>query len=285
MVKLASQPAGPVTVRATLGADADPNVTVSPATRQFNSSNWQTAKTFTVAGAEDADSDDDEATVTFAVDAGNYAAPDVPVAVTVDDNDDPSTKVTLTVLPTDVAEDAGATVVTVTGQLDGAPRASDTVVTVRVQVPGTGTDAAEAGDFQAVTPFPLTIPADQTSGTADFTFIPVDDDVDEGDERVWVVGSADVATLAVSGAENLTIIEDDAKGIVLAPSAVSPTEGETTGEQYTVALTSEPTGTVTVHADAPAGSRTCGSRRPGRLPSLPRSPSRRRTGTSRSPSR
>ena len=109
MVKLASEPAGPVTVRATLSADADANVTVNPATRRFTPSNWGTAKTFTVAGAEDADSDDDTATVTFAVDAGSYAAPDVPVAVTVDDNDVPSTKVTLTVVPTGVAEDAGAT--------------------------------------------------------------------------------------------------------------------------------------------------------------------------------
>lgn len=53
---------------------------------------------------------------------------------------------------------------------------------------------------------------------------------------------------------DLTIIEDDAKGIVLSRTAVSPTEGETTGGQYTVRLASEPTGTVTVHADAPAGS-------------------------------
>ena len=72
-VKLASEPAGPVTVRATLDADADPSVTVSPATRRFTPSNWDQTKTFTVAGAEDADSDDDTATVTFAVDAGSYA--------------------------------------------------------------------------------------------------------------------------------------------------------------------------------------------------------------------
>ena len=258
MVKLASQPAGPVTVGATLGATPDPSVTVSPATRQFTRSNWGTAQSFTVAGAEDADSDDDTATVTFAVDAGSYGAPDVPVAVTVDDNDVPSTEVTLTVVPTGVAEDAGATPVTVTGQLDGVPRASDTVVTVSVSA-GTGTDAAEAGDFTAVANFPLTIPADQTSGTAQFTFEPFDDDVDEGDEIVRVAGTASGTTLTVSGTD-LTIIEDDAKGIVLSPmTPLTVTEGETTvGPQgaatYTVALTSEPTGTVTVHADAPAGS-------------------------------
>ena len=246
-VKLASEPAGPVTVRATLSADADANVTVNPATRRFTPSNWDQTKTFTVAGAEDADSDDDTATVTFAVDTGSYAAPEVPVAVTVDDNDDPSTKVTLTVVPTGVAEDAGATTVTVTGQLDGAPRGTDTAVTVSV-----AGDSASASDFSAVAPFTLTILADQTSGTAQFTFGAVDDDVFEDDETVDVAGSTTVG-LAVDRAQ-LTILEDDVRGIVLSPSAVSPTEGETTGEQYTVALTSEPTGTVTVHADAPAGS-------------------------------
>ena len=185
-VKLASEPAGPVTVRATLDADADPGVTVIPVTRRFTPSNWDQTKTFTVAGAEDADSDDDTATVTFAVDAGNYDAPDVPVAVTVDDDDVPSTKVMLTVAPSaGIREDAGgARGVQVTGTLDGAARGSDTVVTVTVS---SGT-ATVGTDFDAVADFPLTILADQTSGTAVFDFTPVDDDVFEGDETVAVSG-------------------------------------------------------------------------------------------------
>ena len=245
-VKLASEPAGPVTVRATLSADADGNVTVNPATRRFTPSNWDQTKTFTVAGAEDADSDDDTATVTFAVDTGSYAAPDVPVAVTVDDNDDPSTKVTLTVVPTGVAENAGATTMTVTGQLDGAPRGTDTAVTVTV-----AGDSASASDFSAVAPFTLTIPASATSGTAQFTFEPVDDDVFEGNETVDVAGSTTVG-LAVDGAQ-LTILEDDVRGIVLSRSAVTVTEGDTSGDTYTIRLSSEPTGTVTVEIEPPAG--------------------------------
>ena len=248
-VKLASEPAGPVTVRATLDADADPGVTVSPATRRFTPSNWAQTKTFTVAGAEDADSDVGTATVTFAVDAGDYDAPDVPVAVTVIDDDVPSTKVMLTVAPSaGIREDAGgARGVQVTGTFDGAARGNDTVVTVTVS---SGT-ATAGTDFDAVADFPLTILADQTSGTAVFDFTPVDDDVFEGDETVAVSGSTTVG-LAVDGAE-LTIVEDDVRGIVLSRSAVTVTEGEP-GVTYTVALTSEPTGTVTVHADAPAGS-------------------------------
>ena len=208
-----------------------------------------------MAGADDADSDDDTATVNFAVDAGSYAAPDVPVAVTVDDDDVPSTKVMLTVAPSaGIREDAGgARGVQVTGTLDGAARGSDTVVTVTVS---SGT-ATVPTDFDAVADFPLTILAGAVSGTAVFDFTPVDDDVFEGDETVAVGGSTTVG-LAVDEAV-LTIVEDDVRGIVLSRSAVTVTEGETTvGPQgaasYTIRLSSEPTGTVTVHADAPVGS-------------------------------
>ena len=249
---LTSAPTARVTVRPQAPAGSD--VEISPAFHRFTASNWNEPKSFSVTGLDDADSDDDVVMVAHGVTGGDYDGfvPD-PYPVTVTDSDVPSTEVRLSVVPTGVAEDAGATTVTVTGQLDGAPRTSDTVVTVRVEAPGSGTDAAEGGDFEPVANFPLTILADHTGGTAGFTFEPVDDDVDEGDEIVRVAGTASGTTLTVSGTD-LTIIEDDAKGIVLAPSAVSPTEGETTGEQYTVRLASEPTGTVTVHADAPAGS-------------------------------
>ena len=77
--------------------------------------------------------------------------------------------------------------------------------------------------------FPLTIPADQTSGTAQFTFEPVDDDVFEDDEKVRVAGTASGTTLTVSGTD-LTIIEDDAKGIVLSPmTPLTVTEGGNNG--------------------------------------------------------
>ena len=245
-VALTSAPAGTVEVEAAVSGGNE--VTVTPAALVFDASNWDDAQTFTVAAGDDTDSDDDTATVTVRVKSGSYGAPAVPVGVTVDDNDDPSTKVTLNVAPAEVAEDAGATAVTVTGMLDGAPRGLATAVTVTVSA-GTGADGAEAADFASVTPFTLTIAAGSRSGTADFTFTPVDDDVDEGDETVAVGGSA--VGLAVEAAD-LAIREDDARGIVLSKTAVSPTEGEA-GETYGVTLASKPTGNVTVFADAPAG--------------------------------
>ena len=56
-----------------------------------------------------------------------------------------------------MAEDAVATPVTVTAELDAAPRAVDTVVTVSV---GAASDSAVAGtDYGSVADFTITIPA------------------------------------------------------------------------------------------------------------------------------
>ncbi len=53
--------------------DGSPDVTVSPATLTFTTSNWSTAKTVTVAAAEDADAVDDAASIAHAVDAARSA--------------------------------------------------------------------------------------------------------------------------------------------------------------------------------------------------------------------
>ena len=79
-----------------------------------------------------------------------------------------------------MAEDAAATAVTVTGMLDGAPRADETVVYVTVSA---GT--AGAGEFTPVTAFALSVPAGLRMGTAQFEFAPVDDKVDEDARRRW----------------------------------------------------------------------------------------------------
>ena len=219
-----------------------------------------------MSGAEDADADDDTATFSIAVDSRDsalYGAASVFVDATVEDNDGPSTKVTLSVTPDAVEESPEVTpvTVTVTGRLDGAPLGADTEVTVSVSA-GTGTGTAGTGDFVAVPDFTLTITAGSQSGTADFPFTPVDDDVDEDEDNETVAVTGMVSGLDVVPTV-LAIVDDDTKGIALSPMAVTVTEGATTVNEdpatdgaaiYTAVLTSEPTGTVTVYADAPAGS-------------------------------
>ena len=173
-----------------------------------------------------------------------------PVTLTVEDDDSPSTKVTLTVSPDRVPEGAPRAV-TVTATLDGASRTEATEIAMMVSS-GTaiaGTDFAEVSGG-----FTVTIDARARSGTGSFTLEPVDNDRDEADKTVMVVLSgpatvpavgAEPAPLTVEPASGLvvTIADDDERGIALHPAALTVAEGAS--GSYTVTLTSEPTGTGT----------------------------------------
>ena len=186
------------------------------------------------------DADADTATIEHTVsgaDYGSVVADDVVVTVT--DDDRVSTKVTLTVSAPTVAEDAGATQVTVTGALNGIPLAAAAVVTVSVGASG---DAATEGtDYTGVSDLTLTIPAGQTSATVDFTLTPANDDIDEADEALTIGGT--VQGLTVTNVE-VTIADNDTRGVDVSPTTLAVTEGG--DDTYTVVLTSEPTGPVTV---------------------------------------
>ena len=240
-VVLRSSPTGPVTV--TLDVTGSGDVTVLPSSLDFSSSNWDTAQTVTVSASEDGDGAVDEATVEHTVSGGDYGSETASdVAVTVAENETASTTVTLTAEPGSVDEDAVAETVTVTAELDAAPRAVDTVVTVSV---GAGGDSAVEGtDYGSVADFTVRIPAGSTSVTETFTLTPVDDAVDEEDETVTVGGS--VTGLTVIGTE-LAIGDDDTRGVEVSPTSLTVPEGGS--KSYTVVLRSSPTGPVTVTLD------------------------------------
>ena len=150
-----------------------------------------------------------------------------------------SSEVRLAVDPPRVPEGtAGGAALAVTGTLDAGARSSITVVGVTVSA---GT--AAAGDFTAVAPFDLTIAAGVTAATATFTLTPVNDAVDEADETLVVAGTADSADLTVVAAQ-VTIADDDQRGLAVTPDALAVEEGG--DATYLVALTSQPTGPVTV---------------------------------------
>ena len=172
------------------------------------------------------------------------------VRVTVDDDETASAKLTLSVEPPSVAEDAGETEVTVTGRLDGAPRTSATEVAVSV---GASDDTATEGmDYATVGELTLTIEAGATEGTTTFALTPTDDAVDEDDaETLSVTG-----TTAASGLEvvptAVTIADDDARGVTVSAATLTvPEEGSNT---YTVVLRSAPTADVTVTPSLSTGS-------------------------------
>ena len=141
--------------------------------------------------------------------------------VTIVDNDTAATQVALSVEPATVAEGAGATVVTVTGTLNGAALSTATEVTVSV---ASGT-ATAGTDFAAVASFPLRIAANETSGTATFNLTPTDDSLVEDVETVKVSGSTggDLTVLAAT----LEIMDDDQPSYALAvnPATIAETDG------------------------------------------------------------
>ena len=198
-------------------------------------------QTVTVSAAQDGDALDDAATVSHTVSGGGYGSVTAAsVEVTVTEDETESTEVALTLSPAVVSEGAGSAgqTVTVTGTLNGGIRAEATAVTMTVA----GGTATEDDDFITVSGFTLTIPAGEMSGTTTFTLVPVDDDVDEDDETLTVSGTA-APGLTVTPT-SLTIADDDERGVVARPTALTVAEGGS-GE-YTVVLTSEPTGPVTV---------------------------------------
>ena len=76
--------------------------------------------------------------------------------------------------PSTVAEDAGATVVTVTATVNGTTRYVE-AQTVAVSV--VDNTAASPADYAAVNNFSITIAAGAASHTGNFTVTPVDDDL------------------------------------------------------------------------------------------------------------
>ena len=145
------------------------------------------------------------------------------------------------------------------------PRDVDTTVRVQVDPNSGATHAAgpddfaplkvedDQGDFLEIESFDIVIPAGQTSGTVTLRFRPVNDDVDEEDETVTLLGSELVAgdsagSLPVRSA-SFTIIDDDTRGITVSPSSaligLSLVEGGEPGT-YSLVLDSQPADTVVI---------------------------------------
>ena len=149
--------------------------------------------------------------------------------------DDDYTELTLTADPASVAEDAGATEVTVSATTDGDVFATDRTVTVTVGADG---DGAESGtDYEAVSGFTITIAAGQTSGSAAFTLTPLDDSLMEGHDTITVAGAA--AGLVVHGT-SVTLTEDDRTDVAMTVEPATWNEGDgPTAVTVTLTLTSE----------------------------------------------
>ena len=131
--------------------------------------------------------------------------------ITLTDDDDAPSGITLSVdtngstsgTPSTVAEDAGATVVTVTATVNGTTRYVE-AQTVAVSV--ADDTAASPADYAAVSGFNITIAAGAASQSGSFTVTPVDDDLDESNETIDVTGT--LTDITITGA-TVTLTDND----------------------------------------------------------------------------
>ena len=135
-----------------------------------------------------------------------------------------TTAITLSVNPAAVAEDAGATDVTVTGTLNGSAQSTATDVTVSV---ASGT-ATAGTDFAAVDTFTLTIAANEKSGTATFRLAPADDSLVEGAETVRVNGTTDGDLTVLAATLEITDDDQPSYALVANPASIDEVNGVST---------------------------------------------------------
>ena len=226
-VALTSEPTGG-TVTINVASGATGTATVSPQSLTFNASNWETAQNVTVTAVDDVYDNTDDArkaiiTNTVSASGTDYSGETASnVTVTVDDDDTAPMDVALSVDTTTLAEDAGATSITVTATLKGDARfAADK--TVRITVGGDADAAVSGTDYKGVEAFDITITASQASGEQSFTLKPTDDVIDEPTENLSVTGK--LAGLTVAPA-SISITDNDAAptGIALSVNTDSVSE-------------------------------------------------------------
>ena len=200
----------------------------------------------TVSAAQDEDAATDEDTQTVSPRCGRGSLPstrrviDECVTVTIDDDDAARVSIDPTTLTVPEGGDNSYTVV-----LDTQPSAEVTV-----------TVSGQDGTDVSVTPSTLTFTSENW-GTAQTVTVDAAEDADAlADQAVTlshaVSGTGEYASVTAESV-TVTITENDAVGVAIAPMSLTVTEGDATGASYTVVLDSQPTADVTIdisgHAD------------------------------------
>ena len=259
-VSLNRAPASAVVVTATrsstlLGLQRPLDATwAAAATLTFTATTWNTGQMVRVRGEADADAASGRATITHAVVDAQSAdafdpAPDQVLAVTVTDDEQAAIRVSPSRLEVREGAEAAYTV-----RLSHVPTGNVRVLLIssdkaeaRVSTTAGG---PYAGDW-SVRFTPTTWNTGQTvyvEGRADADTFHEDETIRH---TVYPQGSADEYA-AVTAALPVTI--RDATALIVTPRAVTVREGSGTGVPYTVALSEDPGGAVTVTASVAGGS-------------------------------
>ena len=104
------------------------------------------------------------------------------------DDETPSTSIELSADPNTLSEGAPLTTITVTATLDGKALAEDATVRLAIDQASTATRDL---DYSALFTPRIEIAAGSITGTVNFHVLPVDDNLEEGDEIIRLIGTID----------------------------------------------------------------------------------------------
>lgn len=117
-------------------------------------------------------------------------------------DNDSETIIQLSTDRSSLLESDGPTLITLTASLSGSQTYREDQV-IPIAVTGSGVPAAV--DFSAVPAFDLILRAGSSTGTATFTLTPLDDLLDESDERITIMSTRE----SVANSPTITLIDDD----------------------------------------------------------------------------
>ena len=227
-VVLDTPPSGPVTI-ATSNSDSGA-VSLSPASLTFTTANWDTPRTVSVTAVDDSDTNSETVTVSHSVSGyGSVTAADA-VTISVTDDDTPG----VNVQPTSDDVNEGQTL-TYTVRLTTQPSGPVTIT------------SSLSGDSSAVSISPASLTFTSSDWSARMvTVTAVEDDVDTDNQSVTISHSVSgYGTITVADPVTVTVTDNDTAGVsVIPPANDDLNEGGTS--TYTLVLTSEPTGNVTI---------------------------------------
>ncbi|WP_424833212.1 Calx-beta domain-containing protein [Ruegeria sp.] len=250
-VALATQPTATVTVTLTqptntdVTVDTDTITSNNQTTLSFTTANWNQPQTVTVAAAQDVDAAVDSADILHSASGGGYASVTGTVSVTVTDDDEAALVFAQAADPLEVSEGGSAAY---TVALATQPTAT---VTVTLTQP-TNTDVTV--DTDTVTSNnQTTLSFTTVNWNAPQTVtVAAAQDVDAAVDSADILHSASGGGYAsVSGTVRVTVSDDDEAALVFAQAADPLEVSEGGSAAYTVALATQPTGTVTVTLTQP----------------------------------
>ena len=250
-VKLATQPTGNVTVSVT-SSDTSA-ATVSPASRTFNTSNWNMDQTFTVSGVDDTDAQDETLTVSLTASGADYARVTGSVTVNVTDDDTPSPGLVInpSSLPVDEAGTAmfsvrlatqptGNVTVSVTSSDTGAATVAppsrtfkDSTWNMDQTFTVTGVNDADA-DSETLTVSLTAAGADYAGVTGSVTVNLTDDDTPRDDRPTSLTVNFGAATYSVDESDDPATTDVDESQVV-----VTVTLSEDPGQTVKIPLVTE----------------------------------------------